>query len=681
MWASPTMGSPHTPHMGPMWANPLKTHIWATHEQPTWDPPGITHAQFYPSIPSWDPHGSQLGMLARKCGSWTHNLCGGMDNDTYDDLVDSSFDWMCPLCEVTNFGDSFFTSSSEASDQEDSNSNPTDSNKSKGSRPEAIRGFTTLNINFQSIMNKRGEWEAMVHDLNPDFICATETWLDSSIDSAEFLPEGYSVYRRDRPNDRHGGVFFAFKEDLPITRRPDLESKSETIWCQLNIKGERTILFGTVYKPKHDDITTVMDFAKSLDLINSCNKLSDIVIQGDFNQPNINWEDNSILSDVNASKETAEELLHTIYNNGIDQLVRKPTRGKRILDLVLTNNKSIVKEVEVIAGLSDHDAVKTVMKIGMKGTKKPPRKVYLRIKADVDGIKRDLKVFQEEFLATLADSTVQASWDKFENKIKEVMEKYIPFKMSSNRRNLPWFERKHRRLCRKKQRLYNKARRSGDETHWNEYKEFSKTVRRELNRAKRDFISSNLTASLQDDPKAFWSSVKKMRKQDSGVADLRVNNKIITEDKDKAEALSKQFASVFTDEDKTSIPTLGESRVPDIPQLIIYPDGVLELLKNLKDNKAPGPDGIPPWILKMTAEEISPILANIFQASIDKGYLPSQWREANICPIFKKGDKAEPANYRGVSLTSVTSKILEHTLLTQTVLLWKNRPTYNLPLQ
>ena len=61
-------------------------------------------------------------------------------------------------------------------------------------------------------------------------------------------------------------------------------------------------------------------------------------------------------------KKTAEELLHTIHNNSIDQLGRQPTRGKRILDLVLTNNKSIVKEVEVIAGLSDHDAVKTVMK-------------------------------------------------------------------------------------------------------------------------------------------------------------------------------------------------------------------------------------------------------------------------------------------------------------------------------
>ena len=36
----------------------------------------------------------QRGLDCDKCGSWTHNLCGGMDNDTYDDLVDSSFDWV-----------------------------------------------------------------------------------------------------------------------------------------------------------------------------------------------------------------------------------------------------------------------------------------------------------------------------------------------------------------------------------------------------------------------------------------------------------------------------------------------------------------------------------------------------------------------------------------------------------
>jgi hypothetical protein len=45
---------------------------------------------------------------------------------------------------------------------------------------------------------------------------------------------------------------------------------------------------------------------------------------------------------------------------------------------------------------------------------------------------------------------------------------------------------------------------------------------------------------------------------------------------------------------------------------------------------------------------------------LDTGVLPKDWRDANISSIFKKGDKHLPENYRPVSLTSVTCKILEH---------------------
>jgi hypothetical protein len=47
-------------------------------------------------------------------------------------------------------------------------------------------------------------------------------------------------------------------------------------------------------------------------------------------------------------------------------------------------------------------------------------------------------------------------------------------------------------------------------------------------------------------------------------------------------------------------------------------------------------------------------------SSFDTGELPKDWRDANISSIFKKGDKHLPENYRPVSLTSVTCKILEH---------------------
>ena len=54
------------------------------------------------------------------------------------------------------------------------------------------------------------------------------------------------------------------------------------------------------------------------------------------------------------------------------------------------------------------------------------------------------------------------------------------------------------------------------------------------------------------------------------------------------------------------------------------------------------------------------VLASLFQQSYDTETLPSAWKLANVCAIFKKGSKADPKNYRPVSLTSLTSKVMEH---------------------
>lgn len=89
-------------------------------------------------------------------------------------------------------------------------------------------------------------------------------------------------------------------------------------------------------------------------------------------------------------------------------------------------------------------------------------------------------------------------------------------------------------------------------------------------------------------------------------------------------------------------------------------NGVIKLLRDLNPHKAAGPDSIPTYILKVAAEELAPVLSKIFQTSLDTGEIPADWREAHIVPLFKKGDKHLASNYRPVSLTSVTCKILEH---------------------
>ena len=85
----------------------------------------------------------------------------------------------------------------------------------------------------------------------------------------------------------------------------------------------------------------------------------------------------------------------------------------------------------------------------------------------------------------------------------------------------------------------------------------------------------------------------------------------------------------------------------------------------MNEKKASGPDKIPITFLKHTADIITPVLSLIFQQSLDRGEIPTDWRNANIVPIYKKGDRKTPSNYRPVSLTAVISKMLEHIVVSQ----------------
>lgn len=83
-------------------------------------------------------------------------------------------------------------------------------------------------------------------------------------------------------------------------------------------------------------------------------------------------------------------------------------------------------------------------------------------------------------------------------------------------------------------------------------------------------------------------------------------------------------------------------------------------MHSLIEDKASGPDLLYPWLLKMFETEIALILTDIFYTSMREGRLPKLWREANVCCIFKKGDKGNPENYRPISLTCVTRHFVDY---------------------
>ena len=208
----------------------------------------------------------------------------------------------------------------------------------------------------------------------------------------------------------------------------------------------------------------------------------------------------------------------------------------------------------------------------------------------------------------------------------------------------------------KRKKLYDKAKRTQLPEDRSAYQLPRNTVNVLLDTAHKNYCANLFTESFQNNKKQFWSYIKRIQKDHSGVSSLIINGETNSCAKDKARILNNQFESVFTNEDLSNIPIMTSDATPQIPNI----HGIQILLVNLVLGKAPGPDGLTPYIFKHCAFEISPILQMLFTQSLNTGTLPEDWLTANITPVYKKGSRSMTSNYRPISLTFVFSKVIEH---------------------
>ena len=170
-----------------------------------------------------------------------------------------------------------------------------------------------------------------------------------------------------------------------------------------------------------------------------------------------------------------------------------------------------------------------------------------------------------------------------------------------------------------------------------------------------------MAGNIKSDSKSFYAYVRRKQKVRDKVGPLENNSgNIISDGFQMAEVLNEYINSVFTTEDISLLPVPFEGNKSEhLGQLFITPEMLAKKIKKMKDNKSPGVDGILPKLLKEIVEQISTPLAKVFNLSIEEGIVPSEWKEANITPLFKKGSRNKPENYRPVSLKSVVCKLLE----------------------
>ena len=158
-------------------------------------------------------------------------------------------------------------------------------------------------------------------------------------------------------------------------------------------------------------------------------------------------------------------------------------------------------------------------------------------------------------------------------------------------------------------------------------------------------------------PKKFWSHVKSTSNSSRIPETVSYNGRFRSNPKDQGELFNKFFFEQFSDPSQYNIDINFQNDTRSEFKISTF--GIMKLLKNINTNKAPGPDGIHGKVLKMCSKTIAYPLTLLFNLSFKSGYIPSEWKVANIVPVFKKGDKNKVENYRPISLTCLVMKIFE----------------------
>ena len=300
--------------------------------------------------------------------------------------------------------------------------------------------------------------------MKPDIICGTESCLNgvkpgrdpdkNAVKTSEVFPDTLTVTRNDRTHGIGGGVFVATSENIMQDPQPQLGTDCEIVWTKLRLKNSKDLLVCFFYMP-HRNMTSVKNLNESVKKITETTSNKHIIVAGDFNCPNINWDTLSVERGA-PDREVQQALIDFSIEHGLQQMQRQPTRDNNLLDLIFTTNPSLVKASSSVPGISDHAMVVTDIDIIPNYVKQKPHKVYQYSKASWDVINTDLGNLHTE-LINLEKQDIDSLWEHVKKHIFGVIEKHIPSKLSKKRKSLPLFSHKLKRLVKKKARLYKHA--------------------------------------------------------------------------------------------------------------------------------------------------------------------------------------------------------------------------------
>nr|VZH97719.1 unnamed protein product [Spirometra erinaceieuropaei] len=296
---------------------------------------------------------------------------------------------------------------------------------------------------------------------------------------------------------------------------------------------------------------------------------------------------------------------------------------------------------------SDHVLVRTRLKVHLSSAPKMPRPRRLNVAkirqaSTAEALSREIRTC----FTARADGEVSKQWSSLKTSVYGAAEKILRYTQRC-RRN--WISGRTLLLSAQTARA-----RSRNDDYFRQLRKMT-------------------AKSATDDRKQYWAEIATSMEQASNVGDTRKLYRLIrrvSADKSaKVERWREHFEHHLNFDTQPASPLFSSAAeflpsptyaVPCDPPSV---EEVADAIRKLRNNKAPGEDGIPAEIFKSCVDTLAPWLHEVIERAWRDEVVPDDWGLGILVPILKKGDKTICKNYRGISLIDVAAKIIAIVLL------------------
>ena len=526
--------------------------------------------------------------------------------------------------------------------------------------------LSVINFNIRSFKKNSDEFLGFLAACNYSFdiLILTETWARCETHSLHHL-QGYNSIHNYRDGKKGGGVSIYVRESIRCEPIDAFNISTENIECvgvKVYHNPSDSISFLGVYRPPRGNKRIFID---ELENILGLNEFSPkTVITGDFNICLLK-EDYCDLT---------RRFINTLMSFNFHPSITRPTRignddSLSIIDHVWSNCEIPYHGI-LLSDITDHFPVFVGLALPQIN-----RNDFVKIQF------RDMSKEKEEFYCNKIKET---NWDTFispldsniatkgfSDKLSCIFNSCFPLKtkmVTIKRLNSPWLSKALITSIKNKHVLYKRLKE--DLCTRNTYNTYRNILTSLIHSAKKLYFD-NKFEQCKNDTKKTWNlinSVLKPGRKKSSIRKLLVNNKLITNPLDIADAFNSHFSSIGN-KLKSALPSTNSNFRDYLPQpnpnsfyiAPSTPTEVTSIIRGLKNKK--GNMHFPSAkLFKLNAESLSIPISHIFNTSVLSGNYPDMLKIACVSVLYKAGDKDDVNNYRPISCLPLLNKIFEKLL-------------------